>query len=121
MAAKRAQGVEHVAIAGDLNDTPESGPLAPLVGEGSDLTDISAHPGFDDGGRPGTYANGTRGNKIDYVLLSPALFTKVTGGGVFRRGVWGGKHGTLWPIYPETRFAHEAASDHAAIFADVAL
>jgi endonuclease/exonuclease/phosphatase family metal-dependent hydrolase len=117
----RAQGVEHVAIAGDLNDTPESGPLAPLVGEGSDLKDISAHPSFDDGGRPGTYANGIRGNKIDYVLLSPALFAAVTGGGIFRRGVWGGKHGTLWPHYPEMRFAHEAASDHAAIFADVAL
>jgi endonuclease/exonuclease/phosphatase family protein len=117
----RADGVDHIAIAGDLNDTPASIPLAPLIGGGSDLKDISAHPSFDDGGRPGIYANGTKGNKIDYVLLSPALFAKVTGGGVFRRGVWGGEHGTLWPIYPETRFAHEAASDHAAIWADVAL
>jgi hypothetical protein len=74
------------------------------------LKDISARPSFDDGGRPGTYANGTRGNKIDYVLLSPALFAAVTGGGIFRRGVWGGKHGTLWPHYPEMRFAHEAAN-----------
>jgi endonuclease/exonuclease/phosphatase family metal-dependent hydrolase len=117
----RAEGIEHVAIAGDFNDTPDSRPLAPLLGDGSDLKDISAHPSFDDGGRPGTYGNSTRSNKIDYILLSPALFAKVTAGGIDRRGVWGGRNGTLWPIFPEITSAHQAASDHAAIWADVDL
>jgi endonuclease/exonuclease/phosphatase family metal-dependent hydrolase len=111
--------MEHVVIAGDLNDTPDSKPLAPLLADGSDLKDISAHPSFDDGGRPGTYGNSTKSNKIDYILLSPALFAKVTAGGIDRRGVWGGRNGTLWPIFPEITEAHEAASDHAAIWADL--
>jgi hypothetical protein len=97
----RREGVKHVLIAGDFNDTPDSVPLAPLLANGSDLKDISDHPNFDDGGRPGTYANGTKRNKIDYLLMSPALFAKVERGGVFRKGVWGGKNGSLWEIYPE--------------------
>lgn len=115
----RAQAVENIVIAGDFNDTPDSAPLRPLLGAGSDLQDISAHPSFDDGGRPGTYANGTKGNKIDYILLTPALFDRVTAGGIDRRGVWGGKNGTLWPIFPELTKASQAASDHAAIWADL--
>ena len=117
----RAAGVDNIVIAGDFNDTPDSVPLVPLLGAGSDLKDISAHPSFDDGGRPGTYANGTKGSKIDYILLSPALFAKVTAGGIDRRGVWGGKNGKLWPIFPTVKGAHQAASDHAAIWADLAL
>ncbi|KQS63534.1 endonuclease/exonuclease/phosphatase [Methylobacterium sp. Leaf361] len=117
----RKTGHAHIVIAGDFNDTPDSGPLAPLLGEGSDLKDISAHPNFDDGGRPGTYANGTKSNKIDYILFSPALFERVTAGGIDRRGVWGGKNGTLWPHFPEMTQASQAASDHAAVWADLDL
>jgi len=113
-----AEGIAHVAVVGDLNDTPESEPLAPLIG-GTDLRDISAHPGFEDGGRPGTYGYCTARNKLDYVLLSPALYGAARGGGIFRRGVWGGKRGTLWPIYPTMTAAVHAGSDHAAIYADV--
>jgi endonuclease/exonuclease/phosphatase family metal-dependent hydrolase len=118
----RADGETLVAIVGDFNDTPASAPLEPLMA--SDLRDISAHPNFDDGAggtRPGTYGNGTAGNKIDYILLSPALFAKATGGGIFRRGVWGGVKGDLWAHYPEMERAEHAASDHAAIWADIAL
>ncbi|WP_431285549.1 endonuclease/exonuclease/phosphatase family protein [Humitalea sp. 24SJ18S-53] len=115
----RAQGIAHIAILGDLNDTPDSDPLSPLLRDSSDLKDISEHPLFESDGRPGTYANGTKSNKIDFLLLSPALFAKVTRGGVSRQGVWGGTHGTLWPILPEMKFAYQAASDHAAIWADL--
>ncbi len=115
----RADGVEHIAVCGDMNDTPDSAPLSPLLSDGSELRDISAHPGFDDGGRPGTFGNGTKSNKIDYILLSPSLFAKVERGGIFRKGVWGGKHGTLWEHYPEMRNADDAASDHAAIWAEI--
>ena len=112
------QGEKHVAVLGDLNDTPDSGPLAPLFSN-TELRDISTHPKFTDDGRPGTYANGTNSTKIDYVLLSPALFSKVTGGAVYRKGVWGGKHGTLFPHYETMTNASQAASDHAAIYADI--
>jgi endonuclease/exonuclease/phosphatase family metal-dependent hydrolase len=115
-----AEGISRVAVVGDLNDTPESEPLQPLI-VGSDLRDISEHPAFDDGGRPGTYGYCTARNKLDYVLLSPALWSVATGGGIFRDGVWGGKRGRLWPIYPTMTSAVHAGSDHAAIYADLDL
>lgn len=118
---RRAEGFDKVAIVGDLNDTPDSDPLAPLLSDGSDLKDTTEHPSFESDGRPGTYKNGTASNKIDYILLSPALFAKVTYGQIFRRGVWGGVNGTLFPHYDEMTAAIHAASDHAAIVADVDL
>jgi hypothetical protein len=45
----------------------------------------------------------------------------VTGGGIWRKGVWGGKHGTLFPHYDDMTKPVHAASDHAAIWADIAL
>jgi hypothetical protein len=63
--------------------------------------------------------NGTKSQKIDYVLLSPALFAKTIGGAVFRLGVWGGTHGTLFPHYQTMSKSIHAASDHAAIYADI--
>jgi hypothetical protein len=35
--------------------------------------------------------------------------------------VWGGKNGTLWPIYETMTAPVHAASDHAAVYADIAL
>jgi endonuclease/exonuclease/phosphatase family metal-dependent hydrolase len=116
----RADGIRYVAVIGDFNDTPASAPLAPLLAD-TDLRDISTHAGFDDGGRPGTFGTGTAANRIDYLLLSPALFAKATGGGIFRMGAWGGVHGTLWPHYDTVTKATAAASDHAALYADLSL
>lgn len=116
----RAGGETDVVVLGDFNDTPDSAPLAPLLA-GTDLRDITTHANFVSDGRPGTFANGTKGNKIDYILLSPELFARVSGGGIFRKGVWGGKHGTLFEHYPTMTQASHAASDHAAIFADIDL
>lgn len=118
---RRTQGIDMIAIVGDLNDTPDSDPLSPLLAEGSDLKDISAHPQFQSDGRPGTFGNGNKSNKIDYVLLSPALFENVVTGGVLRKGVWGGQNGTLFPHYEEIKKPSQAASDHAAIWADINL
>ena len=122
-----ADGHPNVVVVGDLNDTPDEpgdppGPLAPLLVD-TDLRDVTTHPTFtpDPNGRPGTYGNGTKSQKIDYVLLSPALFSKVTGGGIFRLGVWGGVNGTLFPHYPTMTRKVEQGSDHAAIFADINL
>jgi endonuclease/exonuclease/phosphatase family metal-dependent hydrolase len=108
----------YIAIIGDFNDTPDSDPISPLFSQ-TGLKDISALAGFDDGGRPGTFKNGTASNKIDYVLLSPDLFDRASAGGIFRMGVWGGTNGTLFPHYPEIGKEAEAASDHAAIWAEL--
>jgi hypothetical protein len=45
----------------------------------------------------------------------------VTAAGIERRGSWGGKNGNLWPHFPEVTKVTEAASDHAAIWADLAI
>ena len=115
-----AEGHTSIAIVGDFNDTPDSAPLAPLLGK-TDLQDVSVHPKFKSDGKVGTFGNGTKGDKIDYILLSPALFARVTNARVFRKGVWGGKNGVLWPIYPTMTAKVHQASDHAAIYADIKL
>jgi endonuclease/exonuclease/phosphatase family metal-dependent hydrolase len=115
----RREGQRYVAVVGDLNDTPESPPLKPLLDD-TDLRDAATHPAFVvDPERPGTFGSGTKSNKIDYILLSPALFNKVTGGEIFRMGVWAGKNGTIFPHYPTMTNENEAASDHAALYVDV--
>jgi endonuclease/exonuclease/phosphatase family metal-dependent hydrolase len=116
---RKDEGFESIAIVGDLNDTPESDPLMPLLANGSDLRDISSHPAFVSDGRVGTYRNGNPSSKIDYLLFSPALFDRIKAGGIFREGVWGGKNGTLFPHYEEITKPIHAASDHAAIWADI--
>lgn len=115
----RQAGVARIAVIGDFNDTPDSEPLAPLLAEGSDLRDVSVHQDFEGDGRPGTFGNGTASQKIDYILLSPELFARVTSAGVFRKGVWGGVNGTLFEHYPEMTKVIHAASDHAALFVDL--
>lgn len=117
--ARRAEGVENIVILGDFNDTPGSDPLAPLLHAGSDLKDVSEHPAYESDGRPGTFGNGTASQKLDYILLPPALFNLVHRAGVFRKGVWGGKNGTLWEIYPEMKDPVHAASDHAALWVEL--
>src|SRR5262245_58179683 len=37
---RRQEGVTRIAVIGDFNDTPDSAPLAPLLGPGSNLRDI---------------------------------------------------------------------------------
>jgi endonuclease/exonuclease/phosphatase family metal-dependent hydrolase len=115
---RRAEGVTLIAVIGDFNEVPDGAPVAPLLQNGSDLVDVMAHPKFVGDGRPGTHGNGTASAKLDYILMSPALSARVTHGGIERRGVWGGVHGTLFPHLPEITQAIEAASDHAALFVD---
>lgn len=117
--ARRADRWDWVAILGDFNDTPDSPPLAPLL-ENTDLRDASDHDGFDDGGRPGTFA--TSKDKIDYVLLSPAMFERMRAGGIFRKGVWHGPRvQNPWPMLDTIERPEQAASDHAAVWADLDL
>ena len=71
----RSAGEEHVAVVGDFNDKPDSAPLAPLLAK-SDLKDITQSPRFTSDGRPGTYGNGTKANKIDYISPLPRLVSR---------------------------------------------
>jgi len=111
--AIRNGGVENVVVLGDFNDTPHSAPLQPLLAD-TDLTDVAEVTPFDDGdpdeNRLGTFGNGTKSNKIDYQLLSPSLFARATGAGIFRKGVWGGTKGTLFPHFDTVTRQSEAAS-----------
>lgn len=116
-----ARGLRDVVILGDLNDTPESPALAPLL-TATDLKDVSLHPKFHSGefaGR-GTYGLGNDNNKIDYLLLSPDLFSKVTACGLFRKGAWPGKKPRRWSVYEELAAPVHAASDHHLIWAEIA-
>jgi endonuclease/exonuclease/phosphatase family metal-dependent hydrolase len=115
------EGHEFIAVVGDLNDTPSSSPLQPLVGNGSNIVDIMTHNKFVGDSRPGTHGNGNASDKIDYILMSPQLANVVQQGGIERRGVWGGKNGTLFPHFPEIKKAKDAASDHAALWVDLDL
>ena len=117
--ARRQAGVTDIAVIGDFNDTPDSAPLASLLAQGSNLRDVSVHPKFKDDGRPGTFGNGAKSQKIDYILLSPELFNLVQNAEVFRKGVWGGKNGDLFEHFPEMTKPIHAASDHAALFVDL--
>jgi len=53
--------------------------------------------------------------------MSPRLASKVTKGGLERRGVWGGKNGTLFPHLPTIKVLEDQASDHAALWAEFAI
>jgi endonuclease/exonuclease/phosphatase family metal-dependent hydrolase len=106
-----------VAVVGDLNDTPDSTPLAPLIQQ-TDLEDLMSHPLYLSGSdrRPGTYGSGAKSNKIDYILLSPALWVMVSAVGLERRVV---RAPRTFPHFPEIGSAAEAASDHAVVWGDL--
>ncbi len=114
----RSEGAMNIAILGDLNDTPDSEALAPLLASGG-IKDAMDHPAFKSDGRPGTFQNGNARDKIDYILLSPELFGRMTGGGIWRKGVWGASRQPAWEVYPEMTASHHAASDHAALWCDL--
>lgn len=116
----RQAGQANIAVLGDLNDFPGSEPLTPLL-DGTDLKDIGTHANFDGGGFPGTYGGAGAKQKIDYVLLSPALWQKVQRGGIFRKGMWPGVRPVKWEKYPEIEKEVNAASDHGAIWAEIDL
>ncbi len=127
---KRLRGDDHdnIVILGDLNDTPDSGPLQPLLAQ-TDLRDVSEHDLFDTGefkGREGTeergigtFGLGNDADKIDYLLLSPALFERVTAAGLFRKGAWPGSRPPRWTVYEELKEKVHIASDHHVIWAEI--
>ncbi|MEP6607169.1 MAG: endonuclease/exonuclease/phosphatase family protein [Burkholderiaceae bacterium] len=100
-----------IVVAGDSNDYPAGGSLDPLV-KNTKLTDARSLPVYS--GRPGTYKTTGKTEKIDYLLISPALSRRVKAVDVNRKGYFS----TLWGPYEEIKNAAPAdrgllqASDH---------
>jgi endonuclease/exonuclease/phosphatase family metal-dependent hydrolase len=116
----------HVVVMGDLNEGPQAeggqAPnLAPLFAAPSPLIDCYSLAGFDPGPRPGTFDSCGLRNRLDYIFISKSLEPLVTGGGLFRKGLWGGRvtRPTAWETYPEMNRSAEQASDHAVVFLDL--
>ena len=124
----RECGQDNVVVLGDFNDTPESSALQPLLG-GTDLRDVSGHPKFEVGEFNVPQGNNNRGirtfglgndnQKIDYILLSPALFERVTSAGLWRKGAWPGSRPQRWEVYEQLTEEVHAASDHHAIWTNL--
>jgi endonuclease/exonuclease/phosphatase family metal-dependent hydrolase len=116
-----AEGATNIVVLGDLNDTPDSAPLQPLFTH-PNLKPASSHPGYSflPPDRPGTRELGAKSAHIDHILLSPALWTRMQTGGIFRKGAWPGVRTKLWETYPEVDKQIHAASDHHAVWVELA-
>ena len=79
------------------------------------------HPEFDPGKFKGigTFNLGNDKDKIDYLLLSPDLYDKITSCGLFRKGAWAGKRPVRWEMYPSIKKKMHIASDHHLIWAEI--
>jgi predicted extracellular nuclease len=112
-----------VIVAGDLNDTPKSDPLKPLMNVPNlfDVLDVQ----FPNQPKKCWTYHFQSFEQIDYILVSKPLKSKFVQAGVERRGMYDLKNLTANApgIDPETQFdkvTHwtNAASDHAAVWAD---
>jgi endonuclease/exonuclease/phosphatase family metal-dependent hydrolase len=118
---------ERVVVLGDFNEGPAAGGPPPnltsLFDAAGPLASCYDVPGFDVGKRPGTFDACSLRNRLDYILVSKNLVGSVTGGGVFRRGLWGSRktRPTNWETYGEMTASEEGASDHAAVYIDLSL
>lgn len=101
-----------VLLGGDLNDLPDSTPLAPLLADG--FHDVSVHPDYPTT-RPGTYGTGLKSQKLDYLIMSPALRSKLRTVGIDRRGSY---HPTLWDPFDTVTRSADDASDHHLLWAE---
>ena len=100
-----------VLVAGDLNDTPDSAAVQPLLADG--WRDVMAHASYP-ADRPGTFDTGTARNKIDYLIASPKLWSRLRETGIERRGSY---HPRTWTPFDTVTKASEAASDHHLVWA----
>jgi endonuclease/exonuclease/phosphatase family metal-dependent hydrolase len=115
-----------VVVLGDLNEgmaseTVEHANIGTLFATGSPVVACYTLPGFDLGGRLGTFDSCGIRNRLDYVLISRDLVPAFRGGAVYRCGLWGQRETrpTAWLTYPEITRAHEQASDHGLVYVDL--
>jgi endonuclease/exonuclease/phosphatase family metal-dependent hydrolase len=123
----RRAGATYIAMVGDFNRGPDANGGHPSLEElfrpALGLVDAFSLAQFDAGPRLGTFQSCSLRDRLDYIFLSPELASRVTRGGVFRRGLWGRSTNKNppedWEIYDEITASVHAASDHAAIWVDL--
>ena len=107
-----------VIVTGDLNDTPDSAPLHPLLS----LTHLHDTLELQFPNTPGqrwTYHYNTN-EQIDYILVSDPLRDAFRGATLERRGIYGVDSytgGAIQPFSEVTKYT-ESASDHAGVCAE---
>lgn len=114
-----------VVVAGDMNDTPNSLPLKPLMSV-PNLFDVLELQFGNDFSRRWTYEYRGKFDQIDYVLVSKPFKSAFKKAGVERRGIFRLKQrtqSTNGQIPVETEFGTvkhwtNAASDHGAVWAE---
>ena len=110
----------YVVVAGDLNDTPGSAPLRPLLGVSNlhDSLDLKFAANME---ARWTYSYRGSKDQIDYVLLSEPLKSKFRDAGVERRGIYKVNQVTNNAIrrYSGITRPTEQASDHGAVWVDL--
>jgi endonuclease/exonuclease/phosphatase family metal-dependent hydrolase len=112
------QGATHLIVAGDLNDSPNSQGLAPLMSD-TQLTDaVKQFAATIDptGKRLGTYETGKQ--QLDYILMSPAVSAAAKNAGIERRGHYAPK---TWKAFDTVTSSRMDASDHHAVWVDLAI
>lgn len=112
---------EMVVIMGDLNDSPGSDPLRPLLSV-NQLYDVLELEFGNDMDKRWTYYYNSH-EQIDYVLVSKPLKEKFAKAGVLRRGMPDIERRTLAneKKYPKVTHKSNAASDHGAVWAEFEL
>jgi len=117
------EGKTNVIITGTFNAPSYCDSLSPLLQE-TDLRDITKHFSFeadcDEGDdasyfRLGAYRKGVNIKQKDYLLLSPALFKRMTDSGLNRKAVYPNKR-PQWSIYKTVTSKHNAASEHPVVW-----
>lgn len=110
-----------VIVAGDLNDTPDSAPLAPLLRK-RHLHDVLELKYGADMNERWTYKYRAELNQIDYLLVSKPLKDAFQDAGIERRGIPGIADVIPGIVpFPTVTSWRTAASDHGAIWADFTL
>ncbi|GAB4361045.1 MAG: hypothetical protein OHK0021_05120 [Bryobacter sp.] len=115
---------DYVAVLGDLNDTPDSAPMAPLYAA-ADLHDVFEVVNTPAADRYTYYYGGNplskRKTQIDYIFVSEALRPLVKDVSVHRGGMTAVAQGKIPEIQPMEGVTgwRDAASDHAAITVDI--
>jgi endonuclease/exonuclease/phosphatase family metal-dependent hydrolase len=104
-------------VAGDLNDHPRSGALDALL-KRTHLVDAMSLKQYR-GAFPGTYQHATANEKIDYLLLSPALQRKVEAVDVFRKGYYAPRKWESFENIDAKNRDRFQASDHHCVWAEL--
>jgi endonuclease/exonuclease/phosphatase family metal-dependent hydrolase len=109
-----------VVVAGDFNELPGSDSLAPLLQREGLRNAFAKLPNDADRWTHRDDAVPSKNDQIDYLLVSAALWPRLTKVGIERRGIWASAKKVREKYPPLTTVTGDtsSASDHAAVWAD---